>query len=245
MRHMKKWLKRIGIALVALVALGTAFSLWLQYTQSGARFALARVQGALDGKLAIADVSGTLSGPLFLSGLRYRDPKTGVDAQVAKVKVQFALSQLLGSVLHFENVDIDNVDIALTTIPPPAVPPPPTPLQQLLTPPLSIILDRMQLGHTRIVLDTTPLFALDSLELSASWTNAGLAVRQFALRTPDGRVDLNGALTSYKDYSGKAKADLDWKVSQYRIAGSLDFSNDGHQSTFAVTLTQPFPATIS
>jgi hypothetical protein len=84
---MKKWLKRIAIALGVLVALGTTFSLWLQYTQSGARFALARVQGALDGKLAIADVSGTLSGPLFLSGLRYRDAKTGVDA----VKVESAI----------------------------------------------------------------------------------------------------------------------------------------------------------
>ena len=242
---MKKWLKRIGIAVLALVVLGTAFSLWLQYTQSGARFALARVQGAMGGKLAIAEVGGTLSGPLLLTGVRYRDPKTGVDAKIGTVKVQFALSKLFGRVLQFENVDIDNVDVALTTIAPPAVPPPPTPLQQLLTPPLSIILDRMRLGHTRIVLDTTPLFALDSLELSASWTNAGLAVRQFALRTPDGRVDLNGALTSYTDYSGKAKADVDWKVSQYRVAGSLDFSNDGRQSTFALTLTQPFPATVS
>ncbi len=242
---MKKWLKRIGIAVLVLVFLGTAFSLWLQYTQSGARFALARVQGAMEGKLAIADVGGSLSGPLLLTGVRYRDPKAGVDAKIGTVKVQFALSKLLGRVLQFENVDIDNVDIVLTTVPPPAVPPPPTPLQQLLTPPLSIILDRMRLGHTRIVLDTTPLFALDSLELSASWTNAGLAVRQFALRTPEGSIDLNGALTSYTDYSGKAKADLDWKVSQYRVAGSLDFSNDGHQSTFAVTLTQPFPATIS
>jgi translocation and assembly module TamB len=211
---MRKWLKRFGIAVLVLVFLGIAFSLWLQHTQSGARFALARVQGAMEGKLAIADVGGSLSGPLLLTGVRYRDPKTGVDARIGTVKVQFALSKLLGRVLQFENVDIDNVDIVLTTIPPPAVPSPPTPLQQLLTPPLSIILDRMRLGHTRIVLDTTPLFALDSLELSASWTNAGLAVRQFALRTPDGRVDLNGALTSYTDYSGKAKADLDWKVSR-------------------------------
>jgi translocation and assembly module TamB len=242
---MKKWLKRIAIALGVLVALGTTFSLWLQYTQSGARFALARVQGALDGKLAIADVSGTLSGPLFLSGVRYRDPKTGVDAQVAKVKVQFALSQLLGSVLHFENVDIDNVDIALTTIPPPAVSPPPTPLHQLLTPPLSITLDSLRLGRTQISLDKTPLFVLDSLELSANWTRAGIAVRQFALRTPDGRVDLNGALTSYTDYRGKAQADVDWNVAPYRVAGSLDFANDGRQSTFTLKLTQPFPATAT
>ena len=98
---MKKWLKRIGLTLAVVVALGVVFSLWLQYTQSGARFALARVQGAMDGKLAIADVGGTLSGPLLLSGVRYRDAKTGVDAKIGTVKVQFALSKLLGSVLQF------------------------------------------------------------------------------------------------------------------------------------------------
>ena len=242
---MKKWLKRIGIAVAVLVFLGIAFSLWLQYTTSGARFALARVQGAMDGKLAIADVGGSLSGPLLLTGVRYRDPKTGVDAKVGTVRVQFALSKLLGSVLQFENVDIDNVDIALTTIPPPAAPPPPTPLQQLLTPPLAIFLDRLHLGRTQIALDATPLFALDSLDLSASWTNAGLAVHQFALRTPDGRVDLNGALTSYADYRGQAKADVEWKVAPYRVAGSLDFANDGRQSTFTLALTQPTRATLT
>jgi translocation and assembly module TamB len=242
---MKKWLKRIGLALAVIVALGIAFSLWLQYTQSGARFALARVEGAMDGKLAIADVGGTLSGPLVLTGVRFRDPKTGVDVKIGTVKVQFALSKLLGSVLQFENVDIDNVDIALTTIPPPTVAPPPTPLQQLLTPPLSITLDRLRLGRTQIALDQTPLFALDSLELSASWTRAGIAVRQFALRTPDGRVDLNGALTSYTDYRGQAKADVDWTLAPYRVAGSLNFANDGRQSTFMLTLTQPFAATAT
>ena len=242
---MRKWLKHIGIALTVLVFLGTAFSLWLQYTQSGARFALARVQGAMDGKLAIADVGGTLSGPLILTGVRYRDPKTGVDAKIGTVKVQFALSKLLGSVLHFENVDIDNVDIALTTIPPPTVPPPPTPLQQLLTPPLSITLDRLRLGRTQIALDRTPLFALDSLELSATWTRAGIVVSRFGLRAPEGRIDLSGALTSYTDYRGQAKADLDWKVAPYRVAGSLNFANDGRQSTFTLALTQPFPATAT
>ncbi|HSE12955.1 MAG TPA: translocation/assembly module TamB domain-containing protein [Rudaea sp.] len=242
---MKKWLKRIGIAVAVLVLLGITFSLWLQYTTSGARFALARVQGAMDGKLAIADVGGTLSGPLLLTGVHYRDPKTGVDAKVGTVKVRFALSKLLGSELQFENIDVDNVDIALTTIPPPATPPPSTPLQQLLTPPLAIVLDRLQLGHTRIALDQTPLFTLDSLELSASWTRAGLAVHQFALRTPDGSVDFSGALTSYTDYRGQAKAAVDWKIAPYRIAGSLDFANDGRQSTFSLALTQPFPATLT
>src|SRR5512146_292962 len=242
---MKKWLKRIGIAVAVLVSLRITFSLWLQYTTSGARFALARVQGAMDGKLAIADVGGTLSGPLLLTGVHYRDPKTGVDAKVGTVKVQFALSKLLGSELQFENIDVDNVDIALTTIPPPATPPPSTPLQQLLTPPLAIVLDRLHLGHTRIALDQTPLFTLDSLELSATWTSAGLAVRQFALRTPDGSVDFSGALTSYTDYRGQAKAAVDWKIAPYRIAGSLDFANDGRQSTFSLALTQPFPATLT
>jgi translocation and assembly module TamB len=258
----KKWLKRIGIAFGILVLLAIGFALWVEYTTSGARFALARAQGALGGKLVIADVQGTFAGPLQLSGVRYRDPAAGVDAQVGTVRVQFAISELFGRVLHFENVDIDNVDVALTTVPPPPNPPgrspsaseamdgrerppPPTPLQDLLKPPLTITLDRVRLAHTKISLDKTPLFALDSLDLSANWTNTGISVRQFALRTPEGHVDLNGALTSYSDYRGQAKADVDWKVAQYQVTGTLDFANDGRQSTFTVKLRQPTPATAT
>jgi translocation and assembly module TamB len=242
---MKKWLKRIGVALGIVVVLAVAFSLWLEYTQSGARFAIARAQAAMDGKLGVAGVRGTLSGPLVLSGVRYRDPASGVDAKIAEVRIEFTLSELFGSVLHFEDVTVDNVDVALTTVAAPANPPPPTPLQQLLTPPLTITLDRLHLGHTRIALDATPLFALDSLDLAATWTREALTIRQFALRTPQGKVDLHGALTSYSDYRGQAKADVDWRAAPYQLAGSLNVSNDGRQSTFALALTQPFAATAS
>ena len=242
---MKKWLKRAGLAFGILIVLAISFSLWLQYTQSGARFAIARALAAAQGKLTVTDVRGTLAGPLFLSGVRYADPKSGVDAKIGEVKVQFALSELFGSVLHFNDVTIDNVDVALTTIAPPANAPPPTPLQQLLTPPLAITLDRLKLGHTQISLDKTPLFALDSLELAATWTHAGITIRQFALRAKEGRVDLSAALTSYTDYRGQAKADIDWNVAPYRVAGSLNFTNDGRQSLFALVLTQPFAATIN
>jgi translocation and assembly module TamB len=242
---MRKWLKRIGIALAVLVMLALSFSLWLQHTESGARFAIARALSAAGGKLTVTAVRGTLAGPLFLSGVRYADPKSGVDAKIGEVKIQFALSELFGSVLHFNDVTIDNVDVALTTIAPPPNPPPPTPLQQLLTPPLAITLDRLKLGRTQLSLDKTPLFALDSLELAATWTHAGITIRQFALRSREGRVDLNGALTSYTDYRGKAKADIDWNVAPYRVAGSLNFTNDGRQSQFALVLTQPFAATLN
>lgn len=239
---MKKWLKRIGLALAILVVTAVAFTLWLQYTTSGARFALARAEVALDGKLSIANVKGSLSGPLELYGVRYRDPKTGVDAQVGTVKVQFAISELFGRVLHLQNIDIDKVDLALVTVPPPANPPPPTPLPDLLKPPITITLDRLRLARTQISLDTTPLFALDSLDLAATWTEKGLNVRQFALRAPQGRVDVSGALNSYSDYRGQARADVDWTAGGYRIAGNLDFSNDGRESTFTLNLSEPLVA---
>jgi len=239
---MRKWLKRIAFAFGALIVLAIVFSLWLQYTTSGARFALARAQAAMGGKLTITDVSGSLSGPLVLTGVRYRDAAAGVDAGVGTVKVQFAISELFGRVLHFQNMTIDNVDVALVSIPPPSKPPAPTPIADLLKPPITITVDQLRLGHTQISLDKTPLFALDSLDLAAAWTNEGLTVSRFALRAPEGHVDLSGALTSYNDYRGRAKAAVEWKTGAYLVAGDLDFANDGRTSTFTLNLTQPFVA---
>ncbi|GAH32638.1 unnamed protein product, partial [marine sediment metagenome] len=57
---MKKWLKRIGIALAIVFALILALAWWLLATESGTRFAVERAKSALAGKLAIAQATGAL-----------------------------------------------------------------------------------------------------------------------------------------------------------------------------------------
>ncbi|HJU40509.1 MAG TPA: hypothetical protein VJ724_13110, partial [Tahibacter sp.] len=61
---MKRWIKILLGAVLALVLVVALALAWLLNTTSGARFALARAVSATDGKLAIASADGTLAGPL-------------------------------------------------------------------------------------------------------------------------------------------------------------------------------------
>ena len=242
---MRKWLKRIGLTLAALAMLAVAISAWLLWTESGANFAVARVQGALDGKLAVGAVRGALTGPLELDNIRYRDAALGVDAKIQSLKVDLTLFALLRNALHLQTLDVEGVDIALTTVPPAAKPPPPTPLRQLLTPPLAMLLDRVHLGKANVTLDGQPLFAADSADVGFAWTANGFMLKQFSVRAGSGKVDLAGALTSYVDYRGEARLDIDWMVAPYHVVGHLDLHNDGRVATFALTLTQPLALTAN
>jgi translocation and assembly module TamB len=240
----RKWLKRIGSGVVVLIVLASTFAAWLLESESGARFALARAKAALEGNLDAAIAHGTLASPLELHDVRYRDAAAGIDMHVASMKVEYALSRLFSRTLHVAVLDIDGVDIALTTVTPttPAAPPPS--LQSLLTPPLTILLDRAHVGRLSVQQDGKPVFASDSLDLAATWTNTALAIRQLALRAPQGKVDLDGELTSYRDVRGTAKLAFDWKLPTQRIVGNADLHNDGALTTLAARLGQPLTATL-
>ncbi|MBN8888557.1 MAG: translocation/assembly module TamB domain-containing protein [Rudaea sp.] len=254
---MKKWLKRIGIALAIVFALILALAWWLLATESGTRFAVERAKSALAGKLAIAQATGALTSPLELHDVAYKDPASGLDVKVKTLKLDYEFFGLLRKTAHVRSLDIDGVDVALTTVP--ATPPPPDAAKpsvaQLLTPPLDILLDRLHVGTVHVTQDGKPVFASDSLDAAATWTASALTVKQLALRAPDGKVDLDGAITRYADVVGAGKLDLDWAVPNQsdvagaekksppmRVAAKADFNNDGKQAHFVLALSQPLVA---
>src|SRR3954468_18637352 len=165
-----KWLKRIGMALLALIAVFALLVFWLIESESGARFALERVKSALAGKLSYAQSQGTLASPLQLTDVRYRDPAAGIDVRIQSVKVEYALSGLFSKTPHVIGADIEGVEVALTTVPAPAPAAPPPSIETLLTPPLAIQLDRAHIGRVAIAQDGQPLFASDSLDVALNWT---------------------------------------------------------------------------
>jgi translocation and assembly module TamB len=247
---MKKWLKRIGIALAILFAIVVLLAWWLLGTESGARFAVERAKSSLAGKLALAQLKGALTGPLELHDVAYKDPASGLDVKVKTLKLDYEFWGLLRKTVHVRNLDIDGVDVALTTVPP--SPPPPqaaTPsLQSLLTPPLDILLDKLHVGATKITQDGKPVFASDSLDTAATWTGSALTVKQLALRAPDGKVDLAGAITEYKNVVGSGKLDVDWKIpgdekaAPMRAVATVNLDNDGKQAHFTLATSQPLIA---
>ncbi|HVV97258.1 MAG TPA: pathogenicity protein, partial [Rhodanobacteraceae bacterium] len=235
-------LKWIGIAFAVFVVIVAALLFWLLDTESGARFAIARAIGAMDGKLAIERSSGTLAGPLTLANVRYADPSAGVDARVGSVIVDIAPSALLAKAVHVVGLDVDRVDVALTTVPPkPEQPSAPFSLEA----PLDVLLDRFALKHASITQDGQPVFAADSLDLAGAWTRGGAIIRTLALRAPDGSVDLHGTISSAPGYPGDGETTFHWKAADREIAGTLKAKGDGKQATLDLALSAPTPATIA
>ncbi|MEO8671920.1 MAG: translocation/assembly module TamB domain-containing protein [Tahibacter sp.] len=235
---MKRWVRRILIALAIVLTLTALFFVWLVNSNGGARFVLARSIAATEGRLTIAEVEGTLAGPLTLRDLRWRD--AGVEVSVGHAELDVELLDLLGWKLHLSDVEIADVKIGLTTqtAPPSAIPA--TPMS--LAPPLPIILDRLHLDRAAFAQDGQARFIADSFDLAASWTEAGVVITRFSLRAPEGAIDLDGNLTSLSGYSGASKARVHWRVGDLTIAGSVDSVSDGHHAKATVTLQEPVPA---
>ncbi|MDR2195779.1 MAG: translocation/assembly module TamB domain-containing protein [Gallionellaceae bacterium] len=237
---MGKKLKRTGLVFGSLFALTGLLLAWLIAAESGARFTIASVESLLGGKLTVAEVRGALNSPLELRGVRYRDDEAGVDASIDSLKIDYAFSSLLGMTLHISDLSANNVNVALTTVPPK---PDDTPLQDRLTPPLDILLDRLYVGKLAVSQDGKPVFASDRLDAAATWTASALTITQFALRAPDSRLDLTGELTDYARLQGHAQLDVDWRIDdKTRATGQFNFNHDGKLARLTLALEQPFVA---
>ncbi len=228
-----------ALALGVLVGLGTV---WLLNSEGGARFVLARAQGALDGKLTIARSSGPLSGPLILEGVRWRDDAAGIDATIERVAVDLTLAALLGQRVQIEQADIDGVAVALTTLPEN----PDEPESAFsLTAPIDIAIGKLIVQRASITQDGNALFAADRLDLIGAWTGSGIVIEQLDLQAPDGRVDLVGTLATAQGYSGNGETTFRWRVGEVDYAGTLRSRSDGREAVLDVALAEPVIATVN
>ena len=237
-----KILKWIGIVLASLILIIVLVLSWVLFTQSGARFALERAVGSMQGRLSYEKATGTLVSPLQLEGIRFSDPVTGVDATVASAEVKVSLSRLFSGRVQIDDVAVDGVDLQLTTVAPQPVEPS-DPFS--LKPPIDIVLDRLRIDNLKITQDGKPVFAADSFQTGVAWTSDGIVVRELALRSPDGTVDVDGTLTTASGYGGKGKAAFSWKVGDATYAGELNADSDGDKGNIALVLSQPIAATVN
>ncbi len=238
----RRALKWVGITLLALLLIASVLLFWLVGTESGARFALARAVASMQGRLSIAQSHGRLIGPLTLEGVHYIDKETGIDAKLGRAYVDLKPLTLLSRVVHVTDLQADDVELALTTVPPRAQPEPSQPFS--LVAPIDIIADHIRFQRVAITQDTQPLFAFDSLELGVEWTRKGMAVRQLALRAPEGTVDLTGAISALNGYPGDGESRFHWKTGEITVAGTLKARGDGKQATPDLVLDEPTPATV-
>ena len=230
-----KWFKRIAMAFAALLLVAAVVLWWLLDTGAGLRFALARAESLSGGALEVQQAQGQLLGPLQLSGVRYDDGH-GTVVELGTVRLDLRFWSLLGKRVHLTMLDVENVAVAL----------PPSSTQEStgtgnlsLKLPVELILDRVHVGAMKVTQGGQDVFVADRLDLAGSWTERGVALRQLALRAPDGHVELLGPLTFGAGYQGNAKLAFAWKTAGRDVAGTLAVRGDGKQAVLELALTAP------
>jgi translocation and assembly module TamB len=236
----RRWLRWLGLALLALMVLLGAALTWLLDTGSGLRFALARATAATDGALSVQYADGRLTGPLDMRGLRYDDGK-GTDIKLARAHLDLRLWPLLRKRLHVLDLQADGIEISL---PPTSTTPEQHRSSIDLRPPLDLQLDRAHLGELIVRRTGQVLFASHRIDLAGRWTHAGVVLQKLELDAPDGHAELTGKLAIGGNYRGDGRASFKWKAGNNHYAGSLSAHSDGRKAHLQLALTAPTKATL-
>jgi len=234
-------LRWAGIA-VAILLLGVGgFAFWVLDSESGTQWAVHTATQWMKGKLAIAEVQGKLATPLQVSGVRYQDPEHGVDVSVASASLDIAFRELIAWRAHILDVRVEGVALMLSKPTKPAENKKPFTLQ----PPIDLIVDRFTLSSAKIEKDGQPLLEIGKALLVAGWTSHGLGIKQLAVVSPQGRVDLNAEVAQRKTYDGRATGHFRWKQGQYEYAGDLKLASERGATKADVDLSAPLAARLT
>ncbi|WP_233510960.1 translocation/assembly module TamB domain-containing protein [Dyella psychrodurans] len=233
-----RWLRAIGLVLLAVFLVIAGSVAWLLCTGAGLRFALARAQDFTHGALQVQQAEGRLIGPLDIGVLRYSDGE-GTDVDIAGLHLDWHVATLLYKRLHVTDLRADRVDVAL-------------PKSQgsssssglSLKPPLALVLDGVHVGPVTITQDHQPVFASYQLDLAGRWTNDGIDIDRLALRAPEGHANLDGQLGIGRRYRGKGRADIAWKIGGVDYAGNITAQGNGRKAQLQLSLTEPMLAQL-
>ncbi|MGA7297111.1 MAG: translocation/assembly module TamB domain-containing protein [Rhodanobacteraceae bacterium] len=236
----KKWLKRTGMAIAAVMLVLALALWWLLGTGSGMQFALDRVVAATHGAVTVKRASGTLAGPLHVEGLRYR-ASGGTEVAVNDASVDVSVWPLLRRTLHIHSLRATGIRITLAQS---AEAAPGQSSSFSLAPPISMVLDDARLRGLEVRQAGKAQFAADSIDLGGGWTNDGIRIEKLRLRSPDGHADAHGRLLLGTRYRGRGTLEFSWQLDSRRFAGTLNTSSDGNTARARLALTQPMVASI-
>lgn len=236
---MKRRLRILAFAMLGVLVLAGGFAAWLIGTESGLRFALARAVGATDGRLSLRDASGSLRSGFTLTGLRWQDVRAGADLQVAEATIAIDAGELLARRVHVRSLAARGLRAALTTTPPD---PDAKPFD--LAAPLEIAIDDALLRDAEVAQDGRQVLAVDELRTAARWDAKGVAVDRLSLRSPAGKVDLDGALALAPGNRGNGRIRFAWRAGERDYAGTIAAKSDGAHANLDVALTVPTAARV-
>lgn len=170
-----RWLGRIGLLLLVLVAAGTAAGAWLIGTEAGLGWALARAQSASGGKLAVEGARGVLAGAVSFERLAYRSEGTTVEAR--GVRTELGLLEALGGRLALDPLQVEFLEIVSRPDGAPA---------SAGTPAVPIALDGVHITRLEILREGTR-HALRDVRLSGVRLDRSSLAAEGSLTRPDER----------------------------------------------------------
>lgn len=226
-----KWL---GCTLAALLLLALAVVTWSVNTAAGTRMVARIAVDTLDGKLALGRIEGTVAGPLIVAELRYRDPEAGIDARLQRMRLDLALADIFGALVHVKDLQASGIDVALSE---PTKPQPPRPFS--LKAPIDVAIDSLVLRSARVRRGQTPLLELTRAAFSGSWRSRKVSVKQLEMRSPQGELDFVGDVSQRGIYSGEGRGRFRWRVGERSYAGTLDTHTDGDEAKLLLELSAP------
>ncbi len=241
MTRRSKWLARIGIAALVLIAACFAALAWVLYTPSGLRFALDRGVAMMHGQFAYASASGTLAGETTITGLRWRDA-AGDTLSIDHAVVGLQPWALLDRRIHVRKARVDGVVFDMA-------PAAPSKNQgsfslQSLKPPLPIVLDDARVTGIHVRRAGQPVFTADSLAIAGRWSADQLKLDSLDLRAPNGHVTLTGTLSLASGYHGTGRATIDWTQGGTHYVGTITSHSDGKQARLHAGLSSPVRADL-
>jgi translocation and assembly module TamB len=240
-----RWYSWVGIALLTIVVAIVGAVLWVLNTNSGTRWALARTSGFLDNALQVERIDGALAGPLTLTNLRFRDPKSGLDVSAEHVNIDVVLLKLFGMTVHVETAELRGIDVKLSEPTEPSPPPPEDDKPFTLEAPIVLIVDRFALRDEKVSRDEQALIAIDSAAFAGQWIGSALAIRQLDVQAPDGEVHFQADVHQSRYYEGEGRGRFRWKAGEREFAGSLEADGRDAATNLRVKLTAPLAATLT
>lgn len=242
MSVLTKTLAWTGIVIVVLILLVAGAIAWVINTQSGTRFAAARATALMGDKLAIGSIDGSIAGPLRITDFRYRDPAAGIDASVAKLKVDLVLSDLWHRLVHVDRLNVSGIDVLMTE---PTEPKPEEPAKPFtLKPPIDIAVDSLLARDVKLRNPEATIVEVTRATFAGRWTDAALAVKTLNVQSPQGFVTFNGRVAQGNAFIGEGRGRFEWTAGEQTFAGTLIASANETDAVVSTKLSSPLEAIL-
>ena len=199
----------IGTPLVLLLVLLLAALGFVVSTQTGLETLLSVVKRVAPGELTYDHLEGRLIGPLELNGFRYHDGP--LNARIDRASFDWRPSELMQGLLHIERLAVKGVSVQL----PPSEPEPETEPFVLadIALPIKLRIDGVDIDEVRIQPDdSTEAIVIDAVHLVAHTEDQSVVLESLQVRTPDGRLEVDGELEPRGDYPLTVNVDWTFEV---------------------------------